>query len=109
MGDGTLEELRNNATAEERTRVSVMSKREDTERLLSGIEGTRKVDFVGEDDGFSTFVLHGKVGAELWREVGKLARLKNWELRELSDRPLSLEETFLKLTEKAEGSARTGA
>ncbi|MDZ4858431.1 MAG: ATP-binding cassette domain-containing protein [Candidatus Hydrogenedentes bacterium] len=109
VGDGTLEDLRERATAEERTRVAVLGKREETERLLSGIEGTRKVDFVGEEDGFSTFVLHGKPGAQLWREVGKLARIKNWELRELTDRPLTLEETFLKLTEKAEGSAKTGA
>ena len=109
VGDGTLVELRDRATTEERTRVSVLGKREDTERLLSGIEGSRKVDYTGDEDGFATFVLHGKPGSQLWREVGKLARLKNWELRELTDRPLTLEETFLKLTEKAEGAAKTGA
>jgi hypothetical protein len=45
--------------------------------------------------------VHAKPGSEIWREVGKLARTKSWELRELSERPLTLEETFLALTEKA--------
>mgnify|MGYP006389851745 FL=1 len=67
------------------------------------------MEYIGDEDGCATYVLHGKPGSQLWREVGKLARLKNWELRELTDRPLTLEETFLKLTEKAEGAAKTGA
>jgi ABC-2 type transport system ATP-binding protein len=101
VGDGTLEELREQAKQHERTRVSIYGARQELERLLSGLDGARKVEFEAENDGFSTFMLHGKLGAELWREVGKLARLKNWEVRELSDRPLTLEETFLRLTEPA--------
>lgn len=99
VGDGTLEQLRGQAKQHERTRVSVAGERQDLERLLSGLEGARKVEFIAEDNGFNTFMLHGKLGAELWREVGKLAKTKSWELRELTDRPLTLEETFLKLTE----------
>lgn len=101
VGDGTLEELREQAKQHERTRVSIHGSRQELERLLSGLDGARKVEFVAENNGYSTFVLHGRLGAELWREVGKLARLKNWEIRELSDHPLTLEETFLKLTEPA--------
>ena len=99
VGDGTLEDLRQQAKQHERTRVSIAGQRQDLERLLSGLEGTRKVEFVSEDNGYNTFMLHGRLGAELWREVGKLARTKSWELRELTERPLTLEETFLKLTE----------
>ncbi len=107
VGDGTLDQLRGQAKQQERTRVSVGGDRQEIERLLSGLDGARRVEFVGDDDGFSTFTVHGRLGAELWREVGKLAKTKNWDLRELSDRPLTLEETFLKLTEPV-GAGKDG-
>ncbi|MBX7259957.1 MAG: ABC transporter ATP-binding protein [Candidatus Hydrogenedentes bacterium] len=105
VGDGTLAELREKAKQHERTRVCIAGDRSELERLLSGMEGTRKVEFVAQNGGYATFIVHGKVGAELWREVGKLARMKNWEVRELSDHPLTLEETFLRLTEPATAGA----
>ena len=105
VGDGTLTELREKAKQHERTRVSIAGERAELERLLSGMEGARKVEFTAQNGAYSTFIVHGKVGAELWREVGKLARMKNWEVRELSDHPLTLEETFLRLTEPATAGA----
>ncbi|MFO7976613.1 MAG: ATP-binding cassette domain-containing protein [Candidatus Hydrogenedentota bacterium] len=99
VGDGTIDELRARAKKHERAEVSVKGDRNEIERLLSGLEGTKRVDFLGEDDGFVTFQLFGKPGSEQWREIGKLAKLKGWELGELTERPLSLEETFLALTE----------
>ena len=99
VGDGTIQELRKRAKKHERADVSVKGERNEIERLLSGLEGTQRVVFVGEDDGFVTFQLLGKLGSQQWREIGKLAKLKSWELRELTERPLSLEETFLALTE----------
>lgn len=107
VGDGTLAQLREQAKQHERTRVSVAGVRQDLERLLSGLDGARKVEFIAEDNGFNTFMLHGRLGAELWREVGKLAKTKSWELRELTDRPLTLEETFLRLTEPV-GAGKDG-
>ncbi len=107
VGDGTLEQLREQAKQQERTRVCVAGQREELERLLSGLDGARKVEFLAEDNGYNTFMLHGRLGAELWREVGKLAKTKSWELRELTDRPLTLEETFLKLTEPV-GAGKDG-
>lgn len=107
VGDGTLEQLREQAKQQERTRVCVAGQRQELERLLSGLEGTRRVEFITEENGYNTFMLHGRLGAELWREVGKLAKTKSWELRELTDRPLTLEETFLKLTEPV-GAGKDG-
>ena len=103
VGDGTIAELRNRAKECERVAVSVGGDREPVERLLSGCDGVRKVEYAGERDGFVSFIVLGRPGAELWREIGKLARLKNWEIRELGEKPLTLEETFLALTEKVEG------
>ncbi len=102
VGDGTLSELRERATKYERTLVTVRGTRDEVQRQLSVIEGARRVDFVSEDNGFVSFMVHGRQGADLWREIGKQARAKEWELREMSDRPLTLEETFLSLTEKGQ-------
>ncbi|MBI4559371.1 MAG: ATP-binding cassette domain-containing protein [Candidatus Hydrogenedentes bacterium] len=102
VGDGTIEELRQRAKKHERVRVTVAGGRTEVEKLLSGVDSARKVEFVGENNGYVSFTVLGRMGAELWREIGQLARTKNWELRELSDRPLTLEETFLALTEPTE-------
>lgn len=107
VGNGTVEELRATAKKEERTRVCLAGNAEELKRLLSGMSGARHVELIRENDGFCTFTIHGVIGNQLWREVGQLARQKNWEIRELSDRPLSLEETFLSLTERV--AASTGS
>lgn len=113
-GIGTVEELRNRARKFERVRISVAGDRAQVERELSAVEGATRVEVQRVDNGFIVCDVFGKPGAPLWREVGKLARAKQWELREFGDRPLTLEETFLKLTERqakeklepaAEGSA----
>jgi len=108
VGDGTVEELRDRAKTFERTVVSVAGQREEVERLLSGLQGVRKVVFHGEEDGYVSFELQGKIGSEHWREVSDLAHTKRWELRELSDKPLTLEETFLTLTEEGAGADEKG-
>ena len=99
VGDGTIDELRESAKSEERTKVAVAGDRGDIEPLLAGLTGAQRVEFSGESKGCASFLVYGKPGTELWREVGVLARTKNWELRELTPKPLTLEETFLSLTE----------
>jgi ABC-2 type transport system ATP-binding protein len=99
VGDGTFDELRNRTKKYERTKVAVAGDRAAIERLLSGIQGVKKVEFIGEQDSYVSFLVLGAPGSELWRDIGQLARTKNWELKELTDRPLTLEETFLALTE----------
>ena len=99
VGDGTIDELRDGAKREERTKVTVAGERGEIERLLGGLSGAQRVEFTGESDGCPSFLVHGKPGTELWREVGALARVKDWEMRELTPKPLTLEETFLSLTE----------
>ncbi len=103
VGDGTIEELRDRVKAYERTAVSVAGEQAEVERLLSGLRGVQKVLFRGEEGGYVSFELQGKIGSEHWREISQLAHTKRWELRELSDKPLTLEETFLTLTENVAG------
>mgnify|MGYP001166093842 FL=1 len=107
VGDGTLAELRSKAKDGERILVAVEGANDEAERLLSGVEGVRRVEASGTVDGCPAFTLHTAPGRNPWREVNQLARGRNWRLRELGDRPLTLEETFLRLTERAtQGAAR---
>ncbi len=108
VGDGTIEELRDRAKRFERAEVSVAGDRDELERLLGGIEGVQKVEFLGGEDGFASFELRGKLGSEPWRGVSELAQRKGWQLRKLADKPLTLEETFLTLTEEAAGIDEEG-
>ena len=105
VGNGTVEELRNRAKDNERTSISVAGERQEIERQLSAVNGVKKVNFTGQSDGCVAFELHSNIGTSLWRELSDLARAKQWQLQELAEKPLSLEETFLTLTEKEVQSA----
>ncbi len=107
VGDGTVEELRGRAKTQERAKVSITGDASEAESLLKGLDGARRVERVDNEEGFASFLVFGDIGKELWREVSRLARTKDWELRELGDQPLSLEETFLLLTEPAETTAKS--
>ena len=108
VGDGTVEELRERAKKFERVCVAVMGPAETIERELSRLSGAKKIEPGGVENGYAHFTVLAEPGVELWREVSALAREKNWELRELYDKPLSLEETFLTLTEETSELAAKG-
>lgn len=101
VGDGSIDELRRRAKDGERMSFSAAGERADIERKLSGVDGVRQVQFIKEVDGCPTFHVHSAQGRHLWREISQLAQQQQWQVRELAERPLTLEETFLTLTEKA--------
>jgi ABC-2 type transport system ATP-binding protein len=101
VGDGTVEQLRARAKKHERVRIAVQGEAAAVERELGALSGATRVERRGDQNGFTQFLVLAKPGTELWREVSGLARTKNWVLKELYDQPLSLEETFLTLTEGA--------
>ena len=108
VGDGTVSELRQRAKKHERVTISAKGDAAQLQRELSGLSGAKRVEPEGEDEGYARFRVIADSGVELWREVSALARKNNWELRELRDEPLSLEETFLTLTEGASQAAAKG-
>jgi ABC-2 type transport system ATP-binding protein len=99
VGAGTITELRERAKRHERATLTAAVDKDEGKRLLSGIEGVQRVEVLSEAPGRVSFLLLGKPGAPIAREAGKLAHNRNWELVQLADKPLSLEETFLALTE----------
>lgn len=101
VGDGTIEQLRNRAKQSERFSITVEGMREEIERLLSGVDGVKQVIYQGATNGCVSFLLHTPVDRNPWRELNDLIHTKKWKVRELTEKPLTLEETFLTLTEKA--------
>lgn len=101
IADGTVAELKADASEYDRVRIGVKGEAKEIERALSNVSGASKVESVDAEDGYATFTVFGTQDSALWKEVSAVARTNNWELKELIDQPLSLEETFLTLTEKA--------
>ncbi|MGC8845470.1 MAG: ATP-binding cassette domain-containing protein [Candidatus Hydrogenedens sp.] len=100
VGDGTIEELRNRAKDSERYLFTVSGEQNEVQKYISGISGVKRVQFINSQDGFSSFIVISKLGVPIWRELNELAQNQRWAIKELSEKPLSLEETFLTLTEK---------
>ncbi len=101
VGDGSIDELRKRAKDGERMSFSAAGERAEIERKLSGVEGVRQVQFLKEVEGCPTFHVHSAAGRHVWRELSQLAQQQQWQVREIAEKPLTLEETFLTLTEKA--------
>lgn len=106
VGDGTLDELRHKAKDRERTAISVAGNRAEVEGKLKALDGVTHVECADDTEGFPAFLLYTKAGVSPWREVSDLAQAQQWQVKQLGDKPLTLEETFLTLTEKA-GQAPT--
>ncbi|MBX3176018.1 MAG: ATP-binding cassette domain-containing protein [Candidatus Hydrogenedentes bacterium] len=105
VGDGTLDELRHQAKDSERTSFAVEAARGDVEPKLKQIKDVTHVECAGEDNGCASFLLFSRTGTSPWREVSDLAQAQQWKVKQLGDKPLTLEETFLTLTEKAAQAA----
>ncbi len=64
---------------------------------LKQITGVRDVTCVAEDD-WQTFNLRVESGADVREEVFRLATIRRWTVRELSQRKATLEDVFVELT-----------
>ncbi len=112
VGDGTVEALRDDVKEYERIQVKIVGRPKEIEPLLMGCEPVKKVLVreESEEQGkpVTTFEVHGKVNTPLLAEIGRLAKERNWEIHELSEHPLSLEEVFLSLTERSRNNGKEG-
>jgi ABC-2 type transport system ATP-binding protein len=100
IADGTPKELKAQASDCDRVRIGIKGNSKSIERVLSGVSGVSKVQTLDEDKGYAHFTIFGKTNSKLWKSLSQTARDQQWELKELVNEPLSLEETFLALTDK---------
>jgi ABC-2 type transport system ATP-binding protein len=108
VADGAINDLQRRAMKRQRIEVMVRADAKEVETALAGLEAARGVRCVGHDDGNARFQVEAGYDANILRDVGEIVRGKGWDLLELTDKPFSLEETFLALTEAEEGARRKG-
>jgi len=110
VADGTIDELRRGAMKRRRVEVAVAAAAGEVEPALRGLDEARGVRPLGPGDGAARFLVEADLDAEILDRVGGLMHERGWRVVELVERPFTLEETFLALTE-AEGAelSRGGA
>ncbi len=109
VGQGTIGELRQQASETTRVRVGLCLDKSEAESALKSIDGVTGCDVVNEKEGASFFTLTGKDGGQMIKEIGNLALQKNWQIAQLAEAPYTLEETFLALTESDATKVKGGA
>ncbi len=108
VGDGTLPELQQQTQRYARALFAVAAPREEVEVALKELRGVRRLRFIGTTESLTRFELQAAPGMHLLPELGALAQARGWQVGELQERPPTLEEVFLALTEPQESSSETG-
>ena len=109
VGDGTLNELRESAQERERSQIGISTSHSDAQELINNIDGVEAVEMVEKKDKYHIFEVTSAPGKQMWRDLGALAQEKGWTLCKLGEKPFTLEETFLALTERQSLQERKGA
>ncbi len=99
IADGTLDELRRKASRAEKVEMVVAAEYGEVEGALKSLSGVAEVERKGSEGEYVKVVVTGREGREIMPSVEELVTAKRWKVRELAVVPLSLEETFLALTE----------
>lgn len=107
IADGTIAELEEQAMKTDCFRLTVKASREDVQSGLGGVSSATDISFIGEENGFVTFEIRSKFGADLWSEVDQVVKAKGWPLQSFGAHRISLEDTFLELTRVSQNSAGT--
>jgi ABC-2 type transport system ATP-binding protein len=99
IADGTIDELRRKAAKTQRLEIAVEAAREDVEQAFSGLLAARKVTFREQRNGTVWFHLETEAGPDALHQIREFMHEQGWKIQQLQDVPLTLEETFLALTE----------
>ena len=99
VADGTPYELENNVSGMHKVIVRLEGNSAEVEKSLKSIKEILTVEDNGEKEpGVHEFILGGKEGSDLRRQVFNLASKRNWPILSMSSTGMSLEDLFLRLT-----------
>ena len=109
VGDGTLPELQQKTQRYARALFAVVAPRTEVEIALKELRGVRRLRYLGATESVIRFELQVAQGVPVLPALGALAQARGWQVGELQERPPTLEEVFLALTEPQESQSDTGA
>jgi len=109
VGDGTLPELQQQTQRYARALFAVAAPRAEVEVALKELHGVRRLRFTDATENLTRCELQAAPGMHVLPELGALAQARGWQVGELQERPPTLEEVFLALTEPQDSRSETGA
>ncbi len=109
VGDGTLHELQQKTQRYARALFAVAAPRAEVEVALKELRGVRRLRCTDATESLTRCELQAVPGMHLLPELGALAQARGWQVGELQERPPTLEEVFLALTEPQDSRSETGA
>jgi len=109
VGDGTLPELQQQTQRYARALFAVAAPRTEVEVALKELRGVRRLRFTDATESLTRCELQAAPGMQILPELGALAQARGWQVGELQERPPTLEEVFLALTEPQDSRSETGA
>lgn len=107
VADGTIDQLARRAQEGSRAEVALVRPEGDVAAALRSAAGVKSVRPTSEKGKVVRFEVTGPRDHDLLSPLSEVIKRNGWELRELKDKPYTLEETFLRLTE-AEGVTLKG-
>lgn len=99
VASGSLQELRDKLTADARVVAEMHGPREDIERGLRGLGGVQQVEVSG-NNGWHRLTMQVTPHHDIREAVFKMAKEKNWSLREIRRDAATLEDFFIQVTAK---------
>ncbi len=105
IGDGTTEQLRRQAGANQRIHLTVKAPKDELLKLIEAQEGVISIDINNAHDDFLSLLIETGYQVDLLPVIGHTIWEKKWEIHEFKYHPFTLEETFLALTESEKGVA----
>jgi ABC-2 type transport system ATP-binding protein len=104
IADGDIGELSRRAMGTNRVYLGLRTDTETAERALGELENVASIQpLAAESEGTCRFEVRADFDQDLTGELVRLAAERGWELTELHETPFSLEDTFIALTQRANG------
>ena len=104
IADGDIGELSRRAMGTNRVYLGLRTDPETAERALGELESVTSVQpLAAESEGTCRFEVRADFDRDLTGDLVRLAAERGWELTELHETPFSLEDTFIALTQRANG------
>jgi len=99
VASGSLQELRDKLTADAQVVAEMHGPREEIERGLRTLGGVQQVSVAG-NNGWHRLTLQVAPNHDIREDVFKMAKEKNWSLREIRRDAATLEDFFIQVTAK---------